>query len=277
MIVRQVSPADLRGIESLLFYGDMVIRHLDWLDVRKWYLDHTTMVMENNGELIAVCVIPEEPIGIYWIRLLLKQRNYPTSQVLHGFWEFWLANGGGKRHVATIQQNLDTVSTLSELGFITRQSIVFLHRQENAPYPALQPDDEIRIRPMLEKELEEVAQVDAESFVPLWCNSKDTLTAGLRANGYGTVAVSGGRVIGYQLSNQNFGGMHLARLAVSPQHRGKKIGTLLISGLLRYADMGRCGNISVNTQSDNDASLALYKRMGFNVGMQTFPVYEFIG
>lgn len=276
MIVRQVTPADLHGIESLLFYGDMAFRHLDWLDVRGWYLNPTTMVMENNGELVAVCVMPEEPIGIYWIRLLLKQRNYPTRQVLHGFWGYWLANGGDKRHVATIQQNLDAVSALNELGFITRQSIVFLQRQENAPYPAFQPD-EVRIRPMLEQDLDVVAQVDAESFAPLWRNSQNTLAAGLRANGYGTVAVFGGDVIGYQLSNQNYGGMHLARLAVSPQHRGRQIGAKLIAGLLLYADMGRCGNISVNTQSDNAASLALYKRMGFSVGTQAFPVYEFIG
>lgn len=66
---------------------------------------------------------------------------------------------------------------------------------------------------------------------------------------------------------------HLARLAVHPYAQRHHIAHGLVRQML--ARFGRMGThrVTVNTQSDNAASLALYRSMGFKLTGNTFPVY----
>ena len=65
----------------------------------------------------------------------------------------------------------------------------------------------------------------------------------------------------------------LARLAVHPAAQGKGAGRALLSDLFRYITYAGLSRLSVNTQSDNQASLSLYQRMGFVRTGEEYPVY----
>jgi ribosomal protein S18 acetylase RimI-like enzyme len=82
-------------------------------------------------------------------------------------------------------------------------------------------------------------------------------------------------MIGYQLSTQNPLGAHLARLAVRPEAQGRGVGFALVSHLIESLGAGQLNRLSVNTQADNTASLALYKKLGFVLTGERFPVLAY--
>jgi ribosomal-protein-alanine N-acetyltransferase len=81
-------------------------------------------------------------------------------------------------------------------------------------------------------------------------------------------------VIGYQLSTRNSLGVHLARLAVRPAVQGKGVGYALVADLIQQVRRRGISHLTVNTQSDNATSLALYQRMGFRETGERYPVYQ---
>jgi ribosomal-protein-alanine N-acetyltransferase len=128
---------------------------------------------------------------------------------------------------------------------------------------------------MQSADLPQVAELDARAFAPLWRNSLAGLERAFSQAGHATVAEEAGQLIGYQITTQNPFSAHLARLAVHPQKQRHGIGYALVQDLIvemRRRDLNR---VTVNTQADNKASLALYARLGFYRTQESYPVYLF--
>jgi len=51
----------------------------------------------------------------------------------------------------------------------------------------------------------------------------------------------------------------------------------LVNELIQNLNANQIGNLSVNTQDDNFASLALYKKIGFTKTGESFPVLVYNG
>ncbi|HTX80371.1 MAG TPA: GNAT family N-acetyltransferase, partial [Longilinea sp.] len=131
----------------------------------------------------------------------------------------------------------------------------------------------LTIHPMQPEDLPAVARIDAQAFDDLWQNPLSTLQLALRQSGYATVVKSGSDIIAYQISTIGFSSAHLARLAVAPEWQGKRLGRLLVQDLQTHFWLLNYGEVSVNTQSDNQASLALYHSLGFVETGDRFPVF----
>ena len=73
-----------------------------------------------------------------------------------------------------------------------------------------------------------------------------------------------------QLIKKENNRLHMARIIVSPNHRGKGLGTLLCRLLIREGTM-RCGKsyFSLNVYPDNKKAVRLYKKLGFVPGPQS--------
>jgi ribosomal protein S18 acetylase RimI-like enzyme len=130
------------------------------------------------------------------------------------------------------------------------------------------------IRPMQQADLPVVAEVDAAAFAPLWQNSIEALQLAYPQSVFPTVVEVNGLVVGYQLSTRNPLGAHLARLAVRPGLQGRGIGRALVADLIRQTGQHGMPHLTVNTQSDNATSLALYNHIGFRETGERFPVYQ---
>jgi ribosomal protein S18 acetylase RimI-like enzyme len=89
------------------------------------------------------------------------------------------------------------------------------------------------------------------------------------------VAESKEGIVGYQLTTGHGPRAHLARLAVHPSLQGHGVGRALLSDLFAYLTQMGTIRLSVNTQSNNKASLRLYKSMGFTRTGEEYPVYTF--
>ena len=103
---------------------------------------------------------------------------------------------------------------------------------------------------------------DNAAFEPLWHNSLDTLQRAFSQSLIATVAESKEGIVGYQLTTGHGQRAHLARLAVHPSLQGRGVGRALLSDLFAYLTHTGTIRLSVNTQSDNKASLRLYQEHG---------------
>lgn len=274
--IRRAQERDYDRIADLTYYGANVHRHLDWSSPLEWLGSSNYWVREEWGRLTAALACPEEPPRIAWIRFFGHSREVSDSQAWHSLWE------EARRAIGESKSGLQFAAIalqgwfqalLSSSGFETRQSIVMLElKPESANLKESPPG--VHIRPMRVSDLPAVAQVDLEAFGGFWHNTEAALRKALPQCASATVAEKDFEVIGYQISAQNQGGAHLARLAVKPGFQGQGVASALVSGLVLSFGAG-ISRLSVNTQSDNAASLALYKKLGFSLTGERFPVFVY--
>ncbi len=248
---------------------------MDWLNTRDWMLKPDTLLLFEGEDLLALLVIPEEPSGIRWLRLMVYYPTISPQKVWSEFWNFIVQHPFVGCTTAVIAQNSQLIPYLIDCGWENKQSIVFLAKQVSQPIQQADETPGLMIRAATVNDLQQIAAIDQESFIPLWRNSKATLEAGMRAHGYTTVATCAGVACGYQLSNHLYTSIHLARLAVMPGFQAKGVGRCLLDNLNNYAASVGCDSITVNTQNDNLRSLALYQKNGFERNSQQFPVLQY--
>ena len=263
--------ADQRQITNLMHISPHVHRHLDWRYPLDWIGSPPFFVLENLGQLSAALACPPDPPLVAWVRLFAASGSVPLEESWSMLWEaahLDLASRGQFTAAAIAIQEWYRDLLLAS-GFTSRQSIVLLERDEpllvEAPLPV-----GFSIRPMKLDDLPAIAAVDAAAFDPLWQNSLPALGRAYPQAVLSTII----EVVGYQLSTRNPRGAHLARLAVRPDVQGQGIGYALVADLIRQAGRYNIAHLSVNTQSDNAASLVLYKRADFHETGERYPVYK---
>jgi ribosomal protein S18 acetylase RimI-like enzyme len=273
--VRPAYLADQRQLAGLMHSSPHVHRHLDWRHPLDWIGSPPFYVLESQGQLAAALACPPDPPSIAWVRLFIASGKAPLEEAWQRLWEaarLDLSHKGSFLVAAIVLQEWFNALLLAS-GFSSRQSIVMLERQGEPLLETAGPAG-VSIRPMRPNDLPAVAEVDAAAFDPLWQNSLPTFEQAYLQAALTAVAEMEGRVIGYQISTRNPLGAHLARLAVRPEAQGGGIGYALIADLVRQAAGYGITHLTVNTQSDNAASLRLYKRTGFRETGERYPVYQ---
>jgi ribosomal protein S18 acetylase RimI-like enzyme len=83
------------------------------------------------------------------------------------------------------------------------------------------------------------------------------------------------RSVGYAIAVVHDHGslLHIVRIAVLPEWRRQGIAQQLLAAVITYGQQIATAQISLNTQHDNHAALALYQRAGFQ---QTSDRHEVI-
>ena len=272
-LVRPAEFRDQQSISNLIFFEARVHRHLDWRSPLDWLGTPFFWVLEEEAYVTAALACPQEMQGIAWLRLFAYGGRWSPQSAWDSLWNTAhneLARAGGST-VAVIATQPWFQSILRTSGFVNRQHIVLLEWQCQ-PWSAREANA-VRIRPMNEADLPRVSEVDGAAFDPLWQISLKTLRQAYAQAAIVTVVEDGRDMIGYQLSTRNARGAHLARLAVHPDAQGRDIGTMLLSDLFFRLWQRGITRLSVNTQHDNQASLALYQKMGFLRTGEQFPVF----
>lgn len=275
--VRHVVGRDYDKIANLTYYGANIHRHLDWYSPLEWMDAPNYWVREENGQITAAFACPDDPPQVAWIRFFGHHPVVSASEAWLSLWDAGrreMQQSGKKTKVAAIVVKPWFQNLLSASGFDLNQNIVMLElKHEDArlfPVPT-----DIRIRPMELSDMPLVADVDLRAFGPFWHNTEHVLHKARLQCASATVAEDDSGIIGYQLSMKNSLGAHLARLAVIPEAQGRGVGAGLVSQLIRSFGVGQLSRLSVNTQSDNATSLALYKKLGFLRTGEQFPVFVY--
>lgn len=274
--VRPAVPEDQHQIANLMFFESHVHRHLDWHAPLEWLGSPYYWVVEENGRVTAALACPQDPMGVAWVRLFAHARQIPLDDAWAVLWNTAKKRIGqhGGAIVALIAMQQWLSDLLIRNNFTHHQDILMLewkdkHRPEAAPVNG------VKVRTMQAEDLPAVAELDASAFMPLWQNPLDALEKALPQATSATVAEDAHGLVGYQISTANPFGAHLARLAVRPDAQQRGLGSLIVTDLIQRLTRKGVARLTVNTQSDNHASLALYKKIGFILTGEKFPVYSF--
>lgn len=265
----------LAQVKAFLDREIFLHRHLDWRSPLDWLGCQPYWLLEQGHEITAALACPDEPTGIHWVRLFASA--YPPITP-HDAWVLLftavLRDLQARKNalVAALALSPWFDEILKTNQFTHLHDIVVMEWRGLMP-AALQMPVEIHLRKMREEDLPGVELLDRISFNPLWQNPFESLRVAFLQAGYATVAVSGDSILGYQISTQSIYGMHLARLAVHPEARRSNIGYNMVHDLQAFALKSQSSLVSVNTQSDNNASLALYQKLGFEKTGENLPVY----
>lgn len=275
--VRRAVAQDHLQIASLVFHEANTHRHLDWRSALEWIGSQNYWVLEENGMVAAALACPEDPPNVAWIRLFAHQPHLSGLEAWSALWErahTEIESSNPRTQIAAIILKQWFQTMLLSSGFEMKQDIILLQLRGEQYRPPAAPSG-FRIRRMEMSDLLVIAQVDLEAFGPFWHNTLDALQRARSQAIHATVAETETGVIGYQISTGNPVGAHLARLGVRPEAQGRGVGTALVRDLVQWLEKRQAVNISVNTQADNTASLALYQKLGFVRTGEYFPVFVY--
>ncbi|MEA3440830.1 MAG: GNAT family N-acetyltransferase [Chloroflexota bacterium] len=277
MIIRPVEEEDQKQLANLIHFENHVHRHLDWRTPLEWIGRQPFLVAEADKRIVAALACPPDPPGVAWIRLFAVGGSQPLQKSWQDLWQ---------EAVARLNQ-LDEIEwsvaiplwkwfreLIEGSGFQENNRVVMLNWDRGNALPRTTQTG-IKIRAMNLDDIKIVHRLDSDSFDPVWRVSLQTLNHSLKLSVISTIAELDRQVVGYQISTSTTMGGHLARLAVSPEVQGQGIGYALICDLLNKFDQRGAERITVNTQKDNHASLKMYRKSGFKLSGDEYPVYVY--
>jgi len=276
LLIRSVTHEDLHKLANLIHFEGYVHRHLDYRPPLDWIGQPPFCALEHNGEIVATLACPPDPPSVAWVRLFAVSNSISLEKAWEALWSYayaQLSNQPDPIWLAAIPMQLWFARLLEKSRFQKSQSIALL-RWESSTLPDKPDNSYINVRPMNFDDLEAVFEIDHAAFIPVWQNSLAYLEYSFRQAMVATVAEAGGKVVGYQISTPTPMGGHLARLAVQPSLQGKGVGYGLLHDLLSQMILRGNRIVTVNTQKDNQASLNLYKKAGFQITGEEYPFYQ---
>ena len=274
--IRSATETDRQGLANLIHYESRVHRHLDWRPPLDWIGYHPYLIAEVNSSMVAALACPPDPPGVAWIRLFAIAPQINAQEAWSGMWQNarrMLSSQSTQMKVAVIPLQIWFREFLGQSEFAFTHEVVVLSWKGETPSRASRSSG-LFIRPMLKTDLPEVERIDWSAFADIWRNSLPCLETAFNQAVVATVAEASGRMVGYQISSAAAASGHLARLAVLPEYQGNGIGYAIVRDLLERFEERGTFLVTVNTQHNNLASLALYKKAGFRLTGEVYPVYE---
>ncbi|MDW8327949.1 MAG: GNAT family N-acetyltransferase [Anaerolineales bacterium] len=277
---RPATPGDRYAIRALTSHEQRVHMHLDWLPVEDWLGMQPFIVAERRGRVVGALACPPDLPEVAWVRLIALADDVEAGRIWESLWtpaRQELARQPGLS-VAGLSLAAWTVPLYEAAGFARTHEVVTLRRSLARPvsarFAANRRRPAVIVRLAEERDHPAILQTDAAAFDSPWRLSPAMLRAALAQADHLTLAEQDGRVVGYQLTTANGGAAHLARLAVIPEAQGRGIGSALVAELLEHYRRRGGREITVNTQHNNMASLAVYRRLGFELTGERMPVYQ---
>jgi ribosomal protein S18 acetylase RimI-like enzyme len=275
-ILRQAERKDYSSLQNFINSLTNVHRHLDWRDALEWLGRQPFWIYEEGQNILGALACPPEPGEVAWVRLFGAANHMPHERIWLELFERALKNLHACDPVPVVVSlalrewygNL-----LKHNGFTHHQDIV-VFMFDGRPPEAPKIDPRITLREMVDADLDKVKIIDQMAFETIWRLSLDDLRFAASKSSYCTVAELDGEIIGYTMSSSSGVYAHLARLAVHPGLQRQHLGFALVQDLLdHFINRMDYWGVSLNTQNDNRASLALYHKIGFHETGERFPVF----
>jgi len=251
-------------------------RHPGWRSLPEWFTYRPFYVLKREGEVTATLATPIEPKGVAWVRLFASRFPHrPADAWTQLFPTVYEALPDPKPQVSALGISNWFSYLLANNGFIENNRIVILFW--DAAFEPLPPhlSSCLHLRQMTSSDLIAVLKLDHQAFKPIWQISLDALSTAFHQSAYATVIERDDHIIGYQISTTTNNSTCLERLAVSPEQQGQGIGAALVYDLIDDFHLSSAMHLTVNTQQDNLASQSLYKKMGFKMTGESYPVFVY--
>lgn len=120
----------------------------------------------------------------------------------------------------------------------------------------------MKIRPMVNKDLEQVCDIEQDTFSEPWSYNSFSTSIAAKDNTY-LVAEENGEVLGYCGMWGSIDEGQITNVAVKKSHRGKKIGHRLVKTLIDYGKEDGFSAFTLEVRKGNVAARKLYENLGF--------------
>lgn len=275
--IRKADPDDQPALIQLLQRKSFIHRHLGWESPLAWLENDPFYILEAEQGIVAALACPPDEDLITWLRLFAVCPGYPVADAWNKLWPVaisWMQNNHPEVLINSLVMNSKMEKILKRAGFEeVYQVVVLVWDIARAIWPENKSD--LEVREMQPEDFKRVYEIDLSAFNLIWRNSMSQQRAAYQEAFSATVIEKGGRVAAYQISTTNPQGAHLARLAVDPEYQNQGLATSLIEELLETFQEQGIVEVTVNTQSNNIASLDLYKKFGFIRLEETYPVLQY--
>jgi len=278
LVIRQAAANDISIITEFIDTAFLVHRNLDWRPLMEWVEQPPFLLRFTNHKLTALLSCAADPEGIAWIHaFIMDQWSGQVNTIWLSLFDPAMATLAETRNkVFSVSLSDWYTRLLKSSGFTLFQNIVVLQWGRVMP-PSKNIPPEVFIRPMEPTDLDQVAEVDRQTFEAAWVISRTSLQSAYLKSSHASVAEINDRIIGYELSTANHLSSHLTRLAVLPEFTHQNLGYTLATQMLEYFARRGIWQITVNTQDNNHASLSLYRKLGFFLTSDSFPVFAYSG
>jgi [ribosomal protein S18]-alanine N-acetyltransferase len=273
--VRSATEADRHKLATLVHFSPYVHRHLDWRAPLDWLGKEPYLVAERNGQVMAALACPPDIPDLAWVRLFAVSTALLVDDAWDMMWPMAQRLIGDAMPIAALPLQSWFKRILEASNFNHLHDVVMLRWEDRGediePLARKLP---YYIRIMNYDDLDAVHALDFAAFEPVWQHSRDLLEIAFQDAAIATVAEDHHGILGYQVSTVNATDGHLARLAVHPRAQSSGVGYTLIRDLLSNFRRRGIPRVTVNTQTNNNASLALYQKVGFHKTGMVYPIFR---
>lgn len=273
IVIRKATFEDYTALANFLSFEYFIHRHLDWRSALDWLGKQPFLIAERDHEIVACFASPNDVPDSTWVRIFACSASISRQEI----WE--------KFYIRSLEQNFPSIKLIGALAIenwflhliektnfrFTQEIIVY--EKSIHEFIEIKKRKDLQIRQMDISDLRVVAELDSVCFPSLWQMPFETMNLAFLQSGYATVVENNEDIIGYQISTENLSSAHLARIAVLPEFQKNGIAGYLVSDLINFYKKTGFSRITVNTQNDNKSSSMLYKKFGFSLLPDHYPVF----
>ena len=263
-------------LQAFINGPQLAFEHLDWLPSQSRLNEESTFCLIDADEIQALLSVAPENRNFAWLRFFFAHRdgNHNANfEQLFDHAKNWLKNQQiSKLYSLATSEWIERL--LIKNGFQLNNQIVSLSSQELTVKAQTLPEN-LQIRPMRLDDIPELESLDELCFRPPWQLNQSSLEKSYSKGANSSVVSQAGKLVGYQITDNVFDHLHLARIAVHPDMQGRGIARQLMAEMISFFKDYAIQTYSVNTQADNLASLRLYHSFGFKEEGRPTPVYLF--
>jgi ribosomal protein S18 acetylase RimI-like enzyme len=274
--LRPILAAERDSLVWWIDHAPFVHIHVGWLNPARWVGRPVSLhLADRHGRTQAALLACPDGLRVAWIQSFACSRKLAPSAAWQTLWEAarQSLHDSGIAHVWAMSSEASFAALLLNSGFQPASEVVTLtYRGGRVLPPACPPG--VTLRAMAAADVPAVLKLDQSAFQAPWQMDDEAMQATFAACAAATVAVDGEAIVGYLLATQAQGHLHLARLATAPNRQRTGVGRALTLRLIKQVHMPEVISLTVNTQTENLASLRLYRALGFREGGQTVPVYR---
>ncbi len=132
----------------------------------------------------------------------------------------------------------------------------------------------IEVRDFELSDLSSVMEIENLSFVAPW--KKEEILSEINDNKFANIAVAlaNNKVIGFYDYWVTFDSATIAQIAVHPDYRKQKVGSLLLEELIKDARAKKVRNITLEVRKNNEKAVNLYLKFGFKTSLVKEKYYS---
>ncbi len=266
--VRRAQLSDRAAIHHLTENSYRVHFNLDWWTFDNWLHEDrpsdAIWLAFFHQELIGLLLVPYDDSPTVWLRTIAIANGYSADPVFAALLPHIRSALLAHRveHMAVLAHPEWVGDLTRRLNFTLYNEIVTL-RKSDRTLPPVARSPQARVRAATVEDVPIVTANDRAAFDPAWWHSAASIAHILKTVPHFVVAEIDGRVAGHAFSDLYGGQGHLIRLVVHPAYQRYGIGEQLLVETLKYQIEQDAYPFTLNTQIDNAASQALYRRYGY--------------